>query len=181
MQDSHDMIVRTSNDVFYRLGFVGVSVEELLSASGLSRGTFYKHFRSKHEAVLAVLAYRAGLFEDAITRRVEQAAGVPALVDALFDALAEWHVVHGARGCLFQTAASEYGRHHADVVRLARDHKVRVRARLETALARAGMRHPRPGAEQLMLLMEGAVALGQLDDQARQIDAARHTASALFG
>jgi len=179
VQDSRIAIVQASNELFYRLGFVGVSVEELLAASGLSRGTFYKHFRSKHAVASAVLAYRAALFEAAIARALESADGVPASVDALFDVLAAWHLAHGAHGCLFQTAASEYGRRHPDVFRLARDHKVRVRGLLETGLARAGVRETRRGAEQLLLFLEGAVALGQFGEQQREIDAARRIARAL--
>ncbi|MGP9821634.1 TetR/AcrR family transcriptional regulator [Salinarimonas sp. NSM] len=176
MTESHASIVEAANDLFYRRGFVGVSVEDLLAASGLSRGTFYKHFRSKHAVVLTVLAHRAALFEQAIARGLADAQGHGAIVDALFAALSDWHETHGARGCLFQTAASEYGRGHPDVLRLARDHKIRVRGLVETALARAGLRDARFAAEPLMLLMEGAVALGQFADQRRQIEAARRVA-----
>ncbi|WP_029032140.1 TetR/AcrR family transcriptional regulator [Salinarimonas rosea] len=176
MSESRGLIVETADDVFYRRGFVGVSVEDLLAASGLSRGTFYKHFRSKHAVVLAVLARRAALFEDAIARGLADAHGRDAIADGLFAALADWHATHGARGCLFQTAASEYGRGHPDVLRLARDHKTRVRGLVEAALARAGVRDARSAAEPLVLLMEGAVALGQFADQRRQIEAARRVA-----
>lgn len=180
MTDSRTTIVERSNELFYRLGFVGVSVEAVLDASGTSRGTFYKHFRGKHDVALAVLEYRADLYETEIGRAVDGAPDAAGIAEGLFEALRAWHARYGARGCLFQTAASEYGRQHPDVFRLARDHKVRVRGLLETALARAGARDTRGAAEQLLLLLEGAVALGQFDDQQRQIDAARRAALALI-
>jgi AcrR family transcriptional regulator len=177
--DSRATIIEQSNDLFYRMGFVGVSIEAVLDASGTSRGTFYKHFRSKHDVATAVLRYRADLFERAIADAIEGAADVPAVSDALFEALRAWQNRFGARGCLFQTAASEYGRQHPDVFRLARDHKIRIQSLVEVALTRTGARDARRGAEQLLLLFEGAVALGQFGDQERHIDAAKDAASSL--
>lgn len=180
MPDSRSTIVERSNELFYRSGFVGVSVEDVLNASGTSRRTFYQHFRGKHDVALAVLEYRAGLFEVEVERAMARARDAAGVVTALFGALRDWHQRYGARGCLFQTAASEYGRHHADVFGLARDHKVRVRGLLETALSRTGCRDVRSAAGQLLLLLEGAVAMGQFEDQRRQFDVAERAASALI-
>lgn len=176
---SRSAIIERSNDLFYQKGFVAVSIETVLEASGTSRGTFYKHFRGKQDVAIAVLQYRADLFERAVAKALDDAADVTPVSDALFETLRAWHARFGARGCLFQTAASEYGRHHPEVFRLARDHKVRIHDLVEVALTRAGARKARRGAEQLLLLFEGAVALGQFGDQERHIDAAKDAASAL--
>ncbi|GGK22164.1 TetR/AcrR family transcriptional regulator [Salinarimonas ramus] len=180
MIESRQAIVERSNDLFYEAGFVGVSIEAVLDASGLSRGTFYKHFSGKHDVALAVLEYRGTKFEGALAEALADAADTRAVAVALFRVLREWQRRHGARGCLFQTAASEYGRRHADVFRLASDHKIRVRGLVEVALHRAGATDYRRAADELLLLFEGAVALGQFHDHERQIDAAERAAAALL-
>lgn len=178
--DSYTAIVSRSNSLFYRKGFVGIAIESILEESGVSRGTFYKYFESKRDVVLAVLKFRAEIFENTILNALGGALDERGVSDALFDVLRDWHARYGARGCLFQTAASEYGRHHPEVFQLARDHKHRLQHVVESALSRVGSRSPRRTAEQLLLLLEGAVALGQFGDQQGRIDAARSLAATLF-
>ncbi|MEX3011988.1 TetR/AcrR family transcriptional regulator [Hoeflea sp. TYP-13] len=50
-----DAAVDGAMQIFWRLGYAATNLPELLSAMGLSRGSFYKAFGDKHSAYLAAL------------------------------------------------------------------------------------------------------------------------------
>lgn len=51
-----DKIVRESMKLFSLKGFISTSINDILEASGTSKGGFYNHFSSKEDLFLAVLA-----------------------------------------------------------------------------------------------------------------------------
>src|SRR6478735_9827045 len=53
-----DRILATAYELFSRRGIRGVGVNELISSSGVSKATFYRHFPSKDALVLAFLELR---------------------------------------------------------------------------------------------------------------------------
>ena len=50
-----DTAVEGAMQIFWRLGYSATNLPELLSAMGLSRGSFYKAFGDKHSAYIAAL------------------------------------------------------------------------------------------------------------------------------
>jgi AcrR family transcriptional regulator len=48
-------LVETAWDLFWRYGFVRVSIEEICSESGVSKMTFYKHFKNKTDLVRFIM------------------------------------------------------------------------------------------------------------------------------
>lgn len=50
-----DTAVEGAMQIFWRLGYTATNLPELLSAMGLSRGSFYKAFGDKHSAYIAAL------------------------------------------------------------------------------------------------------------------------------
>jgi len=69
VRENRMRIVETASKLFRERGFDGVGVAELMSASGLTHGGFYKHFGSK--ADLMAEAMNCGF-----TRSAESTAGV---------------------------------------------------------------------------------------------------------
>src|SRR6478735_3550469 len=56
--DPVDRILATAYELFSRRGIRGVGVNELISSSGVSKATFYRHFPAKDDLVLAFLELR---------------------------------------------------------------------------------------------------------------------------
>lgn len=54
MRDLKEEILQTSLDLFDRHGFHGVSVNQIVEASGTSKGGFYHHFQSKDELLFVI-------------------------------------------------------------------------------------------------------------------------------
>jgi TetR/AcrR family transcriptional regulator, transcriptional repressor for nem operon len=48
-QETRERIVRTARRLFNRKGFAEVTIDEIMTEAGLTRGGFYRHFRTKDE------------------------------------------------------------------------------------------------------------------------------------
>ncbi|REB05995.1 TetR/AcrR family transcriptional regulator [Sporosarcina sp. BI001-red] len=59
-------IILAAQQVFQDKGIVATSVQDILTAAGISKGTFYNYFTSKNECLLAILEIAN---EESITRR----------------------------------------------------------------------------------------------------------------
>lgn len=70
-QQTRAHIVEVAARTFAETGFAGTSLNEIIRASGLTKGAFYFHFSSKH--ALALAAFRAKQVE--LITRMQQEAG----------------------------------------------------------------------------------------------------------
>jgi TetR/AcrR family transcriptional repressor of nem operon len=76
---TRERILEAAAAAFAQDGYEGSSLNEVIRASGLTKGAFYFHFASKHELALATFRYKQ---EQLVERIIRQAAEQP-------DALAE--------------------------------------------------------------------------------------------
>jgi AcrR family transcriptional regulator len=154
-------IVEAAYGLFWRQGFVRVSMDQVAARARVTKRTLYHHFRSKDDLIAAALANSSEL---ALARLQEIAARMPAgrdaMIDALFAELAEWAAKPHWSGTGFTRVVVELADlrgHPARVI--ARRHKAAVEAWLATLLGRAGVKSSREHAREITLLMEGAVSL----------------------
>ena len=54
-RDTREKILESARRLFNRNGYSGVSIEEIMSAAGLTRGGFYRHFSGKDELYAAAV------------------------------------------------------------------------------------------------------------------------------
>ncbi|MBB4005165.1 TetR/AcrR family transcriptional regulator [Aurantimonas endophytica] len=159
MNKRNDMIAG-ADLAFDAEGFRGIGVDGILAPSGASTRTLYKHFGSRDGLVLAVLEERHRAF----MARLEAGGETADPIGALFDALEQWLVERGARGCMLLRARSEYAGANADVVALVRRQKhefeAEIAARVKQVLGRADA----DLTVQVWLLFEGATAAASVAD-----------------
>ena len=74
--EKHQKILAEASRLFKERGFDGVSVSEIMKATGLTHGPFYNHFDSK-EALMAECIVHAG---DAALAHLDEAAQTPEAV-----------------------------------------------------------------------------------------------------
>jgi TetR/AcrR family transcriptional regulator, transcriptional repressor for nem operon len=103
--DETDVIARAA-EVFGRLGFNATSVDDLLGATGLQRGSLYKAFGSKRNLFELVLTH--ALTPGWTTR--------PESIDLLIIALKEMAPEDAAVKLLCRTALPEAGTHIAELL-----------------------------------------------------------------
>jgi AcrR family transcriptional regulator len=170
-------LIDAALDVFYREGFHAAGIERVLAVAGVSKMALYRHFRSKDELILAALRRRDEAFRHWLMTTVERVgAGPEERLLAVFDVLGTWFRGEAPRGgqfygCMFVNAAAEYHSREHPIHALAAEHKRLMTDDLERLARAVGAPAPRPLAERLALLVEGAIATAHVTGRP---DAAHH-------
>lgn len=177
---ARDRILAAAGKLFYRDGVGATGVNALVDEAGTAKASFYQHFASKDDLVVAWLAswdQRCCARVDPVRSR-RAGEGFRAL--SIFDALEERVGGVEWRGCAFINSASELAdpAHPAHPV-IAR-HKARLREQLADAIRADGVADARCVAEELHLLFEGAVVAASAQDAAAPVSVARNAAARLL-
>jgi AcrR family transcriptional regulator len=158
-----ERLVRAASRLFYYEGVRAIGVERLIAEAGVTKATFYRHFAAKDDLVVAYLQTK-----DAYYRAVAEplAAGHPAAeaIDLIFEAIAEHARERGFRGSPFMNAAAEYPDATHPVRRLVTSHRDWLRTLFRGLLTELGHTDPESAAGALLMLYDGAMVAGHLDD-----------------
>jgi AcrR family transcriptional regulator len=155
---ARERLMETAEDLFYAEGIRAVGVERILTESGVGRASFYRHFASKDDLVVAVLAEQDERWRTWLRETVEgyklRAVERPA---AVFDALGERFDAEDFRGCAFINAMIEAADRGSTAHAVAMAHKDAVTDYLDRLLIDAGRDDHAVLAPELMMLMDGAM------------------------
>ncbi|HEV7302156.1 MAG TPA: TetR/AcrR family transcriptional regulator [Tepidisphaeraceae bacterium] len=175
-------LIEAAYELFGRHGFHMIGLDRIIADAGVSKQTFYNHFASKDELILAVLAARHEAESKKFAQLFKQVAGPDpkAQLYALFDVLEVWFNEPEFRGCIFLTAAAEFPSHHDPVHIAANDHEQSVMENLQYLATLAGASHPRVLAEQLLLLLNGAIVYRHISGGKEAARIAKQTATPLL-
>jgi AcrR family transcriptional regulator len=112
-----ERLVAAAIELFYRHGFAAVGIDQVIARAGVTKTTFYKHFESKDELMVAAVERRDEWETAAWDRAVRRIAGDDAAGQllALLDVMDVWFNDPEFRGCLFTNAAAEFPNPHDPV------------------------------------------------------------------
>lgn len=167
-------LIYAAIELFYSHGFQAVGVDQIVSRVGVTKTTFYKHFESKDELLVAAIQQRDQWEMKAWVRAVEKLAGDDprAQLMAFFDVMDVWFNSPDFRGCQFINAAAEFPNPNDPVHRVAAEHKRKSRDLFRDLAEAAGARDPESFADRYTALVEGTLVLRQVhgrDDAALAI------------
>jgi AcrR family transcriptional regulator len=156
-------LVATAVELFYRHGFNAVGLDRVIEEAGVTKTTFYKHFDSKNDLMVAAVEMRDVWALDA-WRQAQSLGGNEARAQllALFDVLDVWFNDEDFGGCMFLNVASEFPNPHDPVHRAAAKHKVANWEMVRDLADRAGAVGPESFADLYMIAFEGALVLRQV-------------------
>jgi AcrR family transcriptional regulator len=165
-------LVATAVELFYRHGFNAVGLDWVIQEAGVTKTTFYKHFESKSDLMVAAVEMRDTWELEAWRKAAHTLGGEEARAQllALFDVLDVWFNDEDFGGCMFLNVASEFPNPNDPVHRAAAKHKVANWAMVRDLAAQAGAADPESFADLYMIAFEGALVLRQVygrDDAAR--------------
>jgi len=174
-------VLDTAARLFYDRGTHPVGVNEIAAAAGVSKLTLYRHFESKEGLIRAFLEAHS----DATIEQMELIAAREDLspeerILAMFDGQAELFRRRRYRGCALMNTAAEWRGSDSEAGRLARAHIARIREVLVRLCREAGAARPTQLADQLVLVMEGAIALRMTRAAEDPAQDARRAAAALL-
>jgi AcrR family transcriptional regulator len=170
-----DRLVATAVDLFYRNGFGAVGVDQVIAAAGVTKTTFYKHFESKDDLMVAAVQRRDEWESEAWGRAVRKLAGdhdPAAQLLAMIDVMDLWFNDPEFRGCMFMNTAAEFPNPHDPVHQAAAAYRRKARNNCRDLAKAAGAdaTAAETFADCFTALIEGALVMRQT--QSRN-DAAR--------
>lgn len=150
-------ILSVASDLFQREGIRVIGVDRIILEAEIAKATFYRHFPSKEDLVLAYLGERHLRVMAGFARARVDHDTPRAQIAGIFGRLREKAEDPGFRGCAFALAVAEHGE-SARIGALARRHKEAVTEALEAIASRARLADPERVARHLALLYDGALA-----------------------
>jgi len=176
-------IIDAAYESFWRAGYLRTSVDGIAERAGVTKRTLYAHFRSKDDLLAAVLQRHhelaAARLQRIGDRMPEDRAG---MIASFFGQLAGWASAtprwSGSGITRLVVELADLPGHPARSI--ARQSKATTEAWLADRLAGAGVRQSRERARDLMVLLEGSMALMLIHGDRRYIDAAAAAAGRLI-
>jgi len=155
-------ILSTAHDLFYRDGIRATGIDRVIADAGVTKVTFYRHFPSKNDLVLAFLEHRhdrwMAWFQGALDRHRD--LGPQALVPSL----GEWFTDPAFRGCAFLNSVAEVGGSMPEVREIARTHKEDMVQTIAGLLPASATREE--DARAIGVAVDGAMLHAQFGDAA---------------
>ena len=176
-----EQLVETALELFCQGGFHATGIDRILAESGVAKMTLYNHFKSKDELILAALRLRDERFRNSFMQKVERKTSDPVQrLLAIFDVLGEWCSSKGFTGCTFINASAEFSGHDDPIHQAAAEHKRLLLNFIRQLTEAAGVDKPGVLAEQLNILMDGAVVTVQVTGECKITRRARSAAEVLI-
>jgi AcrR family transcriptional regulator len=164
---TRDRILDAATELFYAHGIRAISADKIIERAGITKVTFYRHFRTKDALVVAYLERQAAWERGALDE-------LRASADDDAEALRRFAAAAGAeacrpgfRGCAFINAAAEYADPDGPVRKVVAEHRTWYRQMFAGMLGRMGVAHPEQAADEVMMLRDGAMVSGSLDEPSR--------------
>lgn len=156
---ARERILLTAHDLFYREGVRATGIDRIIAEAGVTKVTFYRHFPSKNDLIVAFLEYRHQRWMTWFTDALQRHGNNP---QALAPTLAEWFQNGSYRGCAFLNGVSELGGAMPEVVQITRSHKQDMTRAIAELLPRSEFREQY--AEALSIAVDGAIVRAQFDE-----------------
>jgi AcrR family transcriptional regulator len=155
-------LLDTATRLFYERGIHAVGIDRIIADAGVAKATFYNHFPSKDDLVVAYIEEQDRLGRAAVAALPRQHPRK--MIAAIMGRISEAVVAGGWRGCPFLNAAAEYPNPDSPVRQAIDARRSWYHDSLRDLLAAAGDRAPSVTASLLVALSDGLLESAYLDD-----------------
>lgn len=164
-----EKLITEASRIIRRKGFMNTSVNDLMTATGVKKGSLYFHFPGKDELGMAVLERAREKFREFFESSLRGATPGESLCN-FFDAVVAYHQRSGfVGGCIFGNTALEMGDGNERYAGLVDGVFVDMSVRLEGCIAAAQeageVRRDLPAhilGEHIVMTLEGGIMLARL-------------------
>jgi len=168
--------------LFAENGTSRTGVDTLIEAAAVAKATFYRHFPSKDDLIVAWLEQPGTRWFEGVRTAAEARSTTPGeVIPRLFEVVAEWLEANDFIGCPYLNTALEISdaRHPASTA--ARAYLAEIGADLETSLRGAGQPDAAALGRRIHALLAGAISLAVATRTTRPVLDARDAAVVLLG
>ena len=163
---ARERVLTAAYDLFSRQGIRAVGVDAIIARAGVAKMSFYRHFPSKDDLVLAFLQKREQLWtHEWLEAEVKRRATTPReRLLAIFTVFDEWFQREDFEGCSFINVLLEMPEPAHPVRQATTSHLANIRVFLKELADGAGVAQPDDFARKWHILMKGSiVAAGEGD------------------
>jgi AcrR family transcriptional regulator len=153
---ARERILLTAHDLFYRQGIRSTGIDTVIARAGVTKVTFYRHFKSKNDLIVAYLEYRHERWMRWFTAALQRHGGT---LQALVPTMAEWFRSPEYRGCAFINGVSEIAPALPQVTEITRRHKAEMQQAVAALLP--DVRRRQTVARSLALVIDGSIVQAQ--------------------
>ena len=155
-------LLDTATRLFYEGGIHAIGIDRIIAEAGVAKATFYNHFPSKDDLVVAYIEEQDRLGRAAVAALPKQPPRKA--ITAIMGRISEAVTAGGWRGCPFLNAAAEYPDPASPVRRAIDVRRVWYHETLRSLLAADGDPSPPVTASLLVALSDGLLESAYLDD-----------------
>lgn len=155
---ARERILLTAHDLFYADGIRATGIDRIIKHAKVTKVTFYRHFPSKNDLIIAFLEYRHQRWMNWFRESIQRHGNT---VNALIPSLLEWFGSADYRGCAFINSVGEFGETMPEVIQLSQQHKQDMTTFIAKLLA--DLTDKQNTANALALAVDGAIIRSQID------------------
>jgi len=173
---TREKLIAAAHDLFYAEGFLGVGIERIIDAVGVTKTTFYNHFESKDDLILAVLDWHDRWWRDEFTQMLRRHGGdkprdqllaIGDALDEMFSPAAGGGgdgepCATGFNGCIFINVSVAFPVPHDPAHIAAARHKQAMEDIVRELAGYAGIDDPAAFAQEYCMMLEGAYVTRQV-------------------
>lgn len=149
--------------LFYEHGFHAIGLDAILDEVGVTKTTFYNHFASKDDLIIAVLTDRDERDMRAVQEEMARRGGSARdRILLIFEVLDAWFTDPDFKGCLFINASAQFPNPNDPVHRAAALHAANLHELIQRLAHEAGAADPESLAKQLCMLIAAAITSRQV-------------------
>lgn len=179
------VIINKASDLFYKNGYNNTEISEIVTSSGISETTLYKHFNTKEEICIAHLRHRNEEFSKQVMAYVDQAPKGKEKVMAVFNYLELFYQMKDFNGCWSIKVFSEVPISNTLIKSEVQSQKNGLISYIEMLLVdNVSVENSDEDykilAQKIYLLLEGAVAQSNLHKKEWPITLAKEMCYSLF-
>ncbi|MCA9306524.1 MAG: TetR/AcrR family transcriptional regulator [Phycisphaerales bacterium] len=179
--ETRERLLDAAAMLFYEHGFHAIGLDAILEEVGVTKTTFYNHFASKDELIVAVLLDRDERDMQAVREEMARRGGSARdRILLVFDVLDDWFNDPDFKGCLFINASAQFPNPNDPVHQAATKHTQSLHAMLVELADEARAQDPALLAKKLCMLIAAAITLRQVACDPAAAHTAREMAVALL-
>ncbi len=177
-QGVKERIITAASHLFYFDGYNQTGINKILKEADVSKDSMYRHFRSKEDIAVAYLRGRHIMWMGNLADYVKSKKTNKAKVIASFDYLNAWLNEVDFRGCGWQNIVTDLPHDHHKIRDQAVLHKNELREWIHNLLIdekQYSIKEGKQLGDEIMILIEGAIILSQIQKKDWPIKAAKRT------
>jgi AcrR family transcriptional regulator len=165
--DKRADLINVAMNLFAEHGYHATGIDQILATSGIAKKTLYKYFASKEGLIVATLEAYGEYSCRKVEQEVRKISSDPLeQLLAIFDVYHAYFETKEFHGCLMINAIAEYSTSQTAIRHVCKRFKERMRYFMYGLCLQAQLKGPSGLADQLALLIEGAIVTAQVAQNA---------------